>query len=500
MAGPQNAIGAHGNRNMDWTTVLQKRDGHRWELPQDYKSGMNVPGVVFADDKLLQLIREDPCIEQVANVAFLPGIVGHSLAMPDIHWGYGFPIGGVAATRVDEDGVVSPGGVGFDINCGIRLLRTDLTEAEVRPHLKDLVSTLFREIHTGTGAGGRIRLSASEVDKVLKEGGAWAVGRGLGDPDDLEVTEEGGCMAEADPSAVGDRPKARGGPQIGTLGSGNHFLEVQAVDEILDRAAASTMGLTEPGQVTIMIHCGSRGLGHQVCTDSLRVIEAAGRRYGIELPDRQLASVPVSSPEGGEYLRAMNAAANFAWANRQCIAHWARESFEQVLGRSWEDMGMWQVYDISHNMAKIEDHTVDGKSTRLCVHRKGATRSFPAGHPEVPERYRDIGQPVFVPGDMGRYSFLAVGAPKAMEVSFGSTCHGAGRVESRTRAKKLLKGRDIRQELEREGIIVQAKGWASLAEEASIAYKDVADVVRVSEEAGLCRNVARLRPLGVIKG
>ena len=485
---------------MDWTEVLQRKDEQRWELPADYKSGMRVPGMVFADDVLLGLIREDPCIEQVANVAFLPGIVGHSLAMPDIHWGYGFPIGGVAATRVDGDGVVSPGGVGFDINCGIRLLRTDLTESELRPHLRDLVTTLFREIHTGTGPGGRMKLSRQEINKVLEEGGAWAVGRGLGDPDDLEVTEEGGCMDGADADAVGDRPKKRGGPQMGTLGSGNHFLEVQAVDEILDPRAASVMGLTEVGQVTIMIHCGSRGLGHQVCTDSLKIIEAASRRYGIELPDRQLASVPVSSPEGQAYLRAMNASANFAWANRQCIAQWARESSEQVMGRSWADMGMWQVYDVSHNMAKIERYEVDGKQTRLCVHRKGATRSFPAGHPELPERYKDIGQPVFIPGDMGRYSFLAVGAPEAMKVSFGSTCHGAGRVQSRTRAKKVLKGRDIREELEQEGIIVMAKGWASLAEEASMAYKDVADVVRVSEEAGLCRNVARLRPLGVIKG
>ena len=485
---------------MDWTTVLQKLDGDRWQLPQEYKPGMRVPGTLFADDKLLGLIKDDACVEQVANVAFLPGIVGSSMAMPDIHWGYGFPIGGVAATRADGDGVVSPGGVGFDINCGIRLLRTDLTEPEVRPHLKDLVATLFREIHTGTGPGGRLKLSTREIDRVLTEGGAWAVKRGMGDPDDLEVTEEGGCMLEADAAAVGKRPKERGGPQLGTLGSGNHFLEVQAVDEILDPQAASTMGLTHTGQVTIMIHCGSRGLGHQVCTDSLRVIEAAGRRYGIQLPDRQLASVPLSSAEGNQYMDAMRAAANFAWANRQCIAHWARESFEQVLGRSWREMGMWQVYDISHNMAKIEDHKVDGKLTKLCVHRKGATRSFPPGHPDIPERYQEIGQPVLIPGDMGRYSFVAVGDPRAMEVSFGSTCHGAGRVQSRTKAKKLLKGHDIREELELQGIIVMAKGWASLAEEASLAYKDVADVVRVSEQAGLSRNVVRLRPLGVIKG
>ena len=485
---------------MDWTKILKKLDGDRWELPQDYKPEMRVPGLVFADDKLLELIKEDQCLEQVANVATLPGIVGHSMAMPDVHWGYGFPIGGVAATLADEDGVVSPGGVGFDINCGIRLLRTDLTESEVRPHLVDLVDTLFRDIHTGVGSGGRIKLSAGEVDSVLTKGGSWAVERDLGDPDDLEVTEEGGQMSGAEPEAVGERPKVRGGPQLGTLGSGNHFLEVQAVDEIYDSKAGSVMGVTEVGQVTIMVHTGSRGLGHQVCTDSLRVLDAASQRYGIELPDRQLAAAPLSSPEGVEYMIAMRAAANFAWANRQCIVHWARMSFESVFGRSWSDMGMRQVYDVSHNMAKIETHSVKGEPTNLCVHRKGATRSFPPGHPDIPERYREIGQPVFVPGDMGRYSFLAVGVPEAMEVSFGSTCHGAGRVQSRTRARKLLKGRDIRKELEQDGIIARAKGWASLAEEAPIAYKDVADVVRVSENAGLCRNVARLRPLGVIKG
>ena len=485
---------------MDWTRVLEKVDDNSWELPQSHKSGMRVPGRIFADESLLPYIIEDPSVEQVANVAFLPGIVGYSLAMPDIHWGYGFPIGGVAATDVDADGVISPGGVGFDINCGVRLLRTDLTEAEVRPHLRDLVATLFRDIHTGTGEGIRLKLSKKDIDRVLSRGSEWAVSRGLGDADDLQVTEEAGCIQGADPEAMGDRPKARGGSQLGTLGSGNHFLEVQAVDQIFDAEAATVMGIGEVGQVTIMIHTGSRGLGHQVCTDSLKTIEAASKRYGIELPDRQLAAVPLSSREGATYMAAMRAAANFAWANRQCIAHWARQSFEQVFGRSWEEMGMRQVYDVSHNMAKVEDHVVDGKQKRVCVHRKGATRSFPAGHPAIPHRYREIGQPVLIPGDMGRYSFVAVGVPEAMEVSFGSTCHGAGRAESRTRAKKLLKGRDIRQELEEKGIIAMAHGWASLAEEAPQAYKDVEDVVRVADNAGLSRKVARLRPLGVIKG
>ena len=485
---------------MDWTGILQRADDNSWVLPQSYKRGMRVPGKIYADDALLPFIVSDQCVEQVANVAFLPGIVGQSLAMPDIHWGYGFPIGGVAATSVDEGGVVSPGGVGFDINCGVRLLRSDLMESEVRPYLRELVDTLFRDIHTGTGAGNRLKLSSKEIDQVLSEGAAWAVGRDLGDADDLEVTEDNGRIDEGNPDAVGDRPKARGRTQLGTLGSGNHFVEVQAVDEILDPVSASAMGVERAGQVMVMIHTGSRGLGHQVCTDAVRIVDAAARRYGLELPDRQLAAVPVTSPEGTTYLEAMRSAANFAWANRQCIAHWARMSFEQVFGRPWTDMGMKQVYDVSHNMAKIEEHAVDGVQKRLCVHRKGATRSFPPGHPDVPRRYQEIGQPVLIPGDMGRYSFLAVGAPEAMEVSFGSTCHGAGRAESRTRAKKLLKGRDIRRELEDRGIIAKSRGWAGLAEEASLAYKDVADVVRVAENAGLSRNVARLRPLGVIKG
>lgn len=485
---------------MDWTKVLNKIDENTWELPRSYKSGMRVPGRIFTDEKLLSRIVGDPSLEQVANVAHLPGIVGTSLAMPDIHWGYGFPIGGVAATMAEHEGVVSPGGVGFDINCGVRLLRTDLTETEVRPRIRELVAALFRDIHTGTGAGTRLKLGRKEIDKVLRRGARWAVENGYGDADDLDLTEEGGCIDGASAEAVGDRPKTRGGPQLGTLGSGNHFLEVQAVEDILDPGAATAMGIHEVGQITVMIHCGSRGLGHQVCTDSLKTIGAATRRYGLELPDRQLAAVPVSSLEGKTYLAAMRAAANFAWANRQCIAHWTRQSFESVFGRSWEELGMWQVYDVCHNIAKIEEHKVNGKPRRVCVHRKGATRSFPPGHSEIPERYQESGQPVIIPGDMGRYSYLAVGTETAMKKSFGSTCHGAGRAESRTRAKKLLKGRDIRQEMEDKGIIVMARGWSSLAEEASLAYKDVADVVRVADNAGLSRSVARMRPLGVIKG
>ena len=485
---------------MDWTEVLEKSGDNSWVLPQSYKDGMRVPGRIFADDTLLETISQDQALEQVANVAFLPGIVGHSLAMPDIHWGYGFPIGGVAATEVEKGGVVSPGGVGFDINCGVRMLRTDLTESEVRPRLKQLMDTLYRQVPTGLGVGGRLRLDRKDVDRVLLQGARWAVEQGFGEPDDLEVTEDQGCIAGADPQAVGDRPKTRGAPQLGTVGSGNHFLEVQTAAEILDPDAARSLGIRETGQVTVLIHCGSRGLGHQVCTDSLKVIEAVTSRYDIQLPDRQLAAVPVKSPEGQDYLGAMRAAANFAWANRQVLAHWTRLAFEEVFGLSWRQLGMEQVYDVSHNMAKIEDHIVDGRSASLCVHRKGATRAFPPGHPDTPDRYRDVGQPVLVPGDMGRYSFLAVAGPNAMDLSFGSTCHGAGRALSRNKAKKLLKGRDIQQELADQGVVAIGHNWASLAEEAPIAYKDVADVMRVADQAGLARPVVRLRPMGVIKG
>jgi tRNA-splicing ligase RtcB len=485
---------------MAWKDVLKKLEGNRWELPRSYKEGMRVPGMVFADEALLEVIVEDQALEQVANVAFLPGIVGYSLAMPDIHWGYGFPIGGVAATAVDQGGVVSPGGVGFDINCGVRLLRTDLTEDEVRPRLKELVAALFRDIPSGLGSGGRLRVDRQEIDQVLRQGAAWAVKRGFGVAADLEVTEERGCIASADPEEVGERPKTRGAPQLGTVGSGNHFLEVQVVDHVFHPEAAEAMGLSQVGQVAVIIHCGSRGLGHQVCTDFLKVIEAASDRYGFKLPDRQLAAVPVTSPEGQSYMAAMQAAANFAWANRQCLAHWTRITFEQVFGRSWTEMGMHQVYDLSHNMAKLEEHVVDGQPMTLCVHRKGATRAFPAGRPEVPDRYRHLGQPVLIPGDMGRYSFVAVAGPLAMERSFGSTCHGAGRAASRAKAKKLLRGHDLKKELEEQGIIALAHGWASLAEEAPLAYKDVIDVMRVADGAGLSRPVARMRPIGVIKG
>lgn len=482
-----------------WAHILKKVDDWRWEIPTSYKPGMRVPGLVYADERMIRTMGEEQAFDQVANVATLPGIVGKSLAMPDIHWGYGFPVGGVAAFDAEE-GIISPGGVGYDIDCGVRLLRTDLTEADVRPKLEDLVNVLFHTVPSGVGVGGHVKVGMGEIDHVLSNGARWAVGKGYGTDDDLEVIEAGGALAQADPDAVSDAAKQRGRGQIGTLGSGNHFLEVQIVDEIFDGAAASAMGIDGPGQVVVFIHSGSRGLGHQVCTDYLRVAERAGQKHGIHLVDRQLACMPLTSPEGQRYFGAMSAAANFAWANRQLITHWARESFERVFGQSWERLGIRLVYDVAHNIAKLEEYEIDGERRRVCVHRKGATRAFPPGHPEVPARYRHVGQPVFVPGDMGRYSFVAVGTEGAMRESFGSTCHGAGRVLGRKAAVRQLAGRNIAEELRNAGIIVRAQDRSLLAEEASAAYKDVADVVAICQAAGLSRRVARMRPIGVIKG
>ena len=483
----------------NWRQVLKKVDDYRWELPQDYKPGMRVPGLIFADEAMLNLMAEDQAIEQVANVAFLPGIVGYSLAMPDIHWGYGFPIGGVAAMRL-KDGVISPGGVGFDINCGARLLRTDLREDDVRPVLRELVTQLFRDVPAGLGGHGPLRLSHAELDDLMVRGARWMVDRGYGLPEDLEVTESQGCLPGADPAVVSQRARQRGLAQLGTLGSGNHFLEVQVVDTIYDRQAADVFGLEEPGQVVVFFHCGSRGFGHQVCQDYLDVMEKAAKRYDIHLPDRQLACAPIESREGRDYSAAMTAAANFAWANRQCIAHWVRQSFARIFQKQPEELGMRPIYDVAHNIAKVERHRIDGREVTVCVHRKGATRAFPAGHPEIPAAYRPVGQPVLVPGDMGRYSYLAVGTERAMAETWGSTCHGAGRLQSRGAAKRSLKGVDIAARLAEQGIIVRAQDRSALAEEASEAYKDVADVVDVLEKAGISRKVAKMRPLGVIKG
>jgi tRNA-splicing ligase RtcB len=482
-----------------WHGAVKKIDNYRWEIPTSYKAGMTVPGLIFTSEAMLSHIWEEQVFQQVANVAFLPGIVGHSLAMPDIHWGYGFAIGGVAGTRI-QDGVVSPGGVGFDINCGVRLLWTNLTEEEVRPKIKQIVAELFTSIPSGVGSTGKLRVTEKELDEIMVKGSRWAVEKGFGDAADIIATEESGCMKGADPDKVSKKAKQRGIPQLGTLGSGNHFLEVAVVDEIYNRNAAKVMGINEVGQVLVWIHTGSRGFGHQVCTDYVASLGQAVKKYGINLPDRQLACAPVQSPEGKDYLAAMAGAANYAWTNRQCITHWTRESFIKVLGKSRKELGLEQVYDVAHNIAKIEQHTVNGKKTTLCVHRKGATRAFPAKHPDIPPIYRDIGQPVLIPGDMGRCSYVALGTETAMKETFGSTCHGAGRVQSRSAAKRSLRGADVAQALAARGIIVKASSMGSLAEEASEAYKDVSEVVDVTHKAGISLKVVKSVPMGVIKG
>jgi len=482
-----------------WREILKKIDDYRWEIPTSYKEGMSVPGRIFASESMLDHIWEEHAFEQVANVAFLPGIVRYSLAMPDIHWGYGFPIGGVAATRV-KDGVVSPGGVGFDINCGVRLVRTNLTEEEVRAKIEQLVIELFNNIPSGLGSEGKIKASRKELDEVMVEGSRWAVERGYGLPEDIVATEESGCMKGARADKVSDKAKKRGLPQLGTLGSGNHFLEVAVVDEIYDRDAAKVMGIEDLGQVLLLIHTGSRGFGHQICSDYVELLGQAVKKYGIDLPDRQLACAPIESPEGKDYLAAMAGAANYAWTNRQFILHWARESFADVFGKSQAELGMRQIYDVCHNIAKIEKYDINGKLEELCVHRKGATRAFPAGHPDIPDAYRGIGQPVLIPGDMGRYSFVALGTEVAMAETFGSTCHGAGRLKSRGAAKRSLKGAAVARSLAAKGITVKAGSMASLAEEAPQAYKDVSEVVEIAHQAGISRKVVKTKPIGVIKG
>ncbi len=481
------------------TVKARRLDEYRWEISQDQIAGMLVPARIYATDELMQEMHDDPALQQVANVACLPGIVARSMAMPDFHYGYGFPIGGVAATRVDE-GVVSPGGVGYDINCGVRLLRTNLSEQQVRPKLNDIVAALFAAVPAGVGSRGKISVAQAELDAVLTQGARWAVSRGYGVEDDVELCEENGCMEGADPSCVGDRAHKRGRPQLGTLGSGNHFLEVQVVDEIYDPSAAQVMGILEPGQVTLMIHTGSRGLGHQVCDDYLEKMQAAMRKYDIRLPDRELACAPVESPEAKAYLSGMACAANYAWANRQCITHRVREAFAEVLGAGPEKLGLEMVYDVAHNIAKIETHMVNGEPVSLCVHRKGATRAFGPGAEDVPARYRDIGQPVIVPGDMGTASYLLVGTERAMTDTFGSTCHGAGRRLSRRAALRRKQSGQVFSELRQQGITVQAAGKRTLAEEMPEAYKDIDLVVEACQGADISRKVCRFRPLGVTKG
>jgi tRNA-splicing ligase RtcB (3'-phosphate/5'-hydroxy nucleic acid ligase) len=474
---------------------LRKLDPYRWLVPRSTREGMRTDALIYADEHLLGQILGDLSIEQAMNVAFLPGIVGRSLAMPDIHQGYGFPIGGVAATDC-RDGVISPGGVGFDINCGVRLLASSLQRDEVTPLLRELVNQLFRDVPAGTGSEGSVSCSFQELDQVLERGAAWVVERGFGEPADLEFCEDSGAMRGADHKKVSDRAKQRGRTQIGTLGSGNHFLEVQYVERILEPETAERFGL-HLNQVVVLIHCGSRGLGHQVCTDFLKVMDEAMPRYSISLPDRQLACVPLRSPEAKDYLAAMAASANFAWANRQAITHFTRAAFHKVLG---EGVQLRVVYDIAHNIAKRERHSAGNGERDVLVHRKGATRSFPAGAPEVPAAYRDVGQPVLIPGSMGTASYVLVGTARAMAETFGTVCHGAGRAMSRTAAKK---GRDARIEikkLEDQGIILRSETRAGILEEVPEAYKNVDEVVDVVHNAGLARKVARLRPIGVIKG
>lgn len=475
---------------------LEKLDACRWRIP--CQGGMRTDGIIYASEKLLSDILKDNAPQQVENVAHLPGIVGASMAMPDIHWGYGFPIGGVAAFDLKE-GVISPGGVGYDINCGVRLLRTNLTAEEVKPRLRGLLETIFSTVPAGVGKSGRIRISRKELEKVLVEGSRWAVRQGYGREEDLAHTEEEGSLAGADPGSISDRAYERGLPQIGTLGAGNHFLELQKVDEIFDPQAADLMGLFE-GQLVVMIHSGSRGLGYQVCDDAVKSLGRAVQRYNISIPDRQLACAPVNSPEGKVYFGGMAAAANYAWANRQAMMHWVREAFEKVFGLGAEKLGLDLVYDVAHNIAKFEEHEVEGKRVKLCVHRKGATRAFPPGHPDVPEAYRSVGQPVIIPGDMGTASYLLVGTQRAMQQTFGSTCHGAGRVWSRSHAMREISGHEVKTRLEKEGILVLSTSTKTLAEETPEAYKDVDEVVEVAHSAGISKKVARMRPVGVIKG
>ena len=479
---------------------LEKIDNYRWKIPSSYKPGMKVPGLIFASEALLPGILNDKAPEQVANVAFLPGIVKYSLAMPDIHWGYGFSIGGVAATDPQAHGVISPGGVGYDINCGVRLLRSDLRKEDLKPRLEDLINSLFGNIPCGVGSSGNIRVNDKEESEIFLKGAGWAVQKGYGVKEDLEYTEDSGCIKGADPDKVSDRAYERGRKQSGTLGSGNHFLEIQVVDEIFDEKIAASYGIFK-GQISVMIHSGSRGLGYQVCDDYVKSMVRCLGKYNINVPDRQLACAPIDSPEGKAYLSAMKCAANYAWANRQCLMYLARMVFEKVFNKSWSSLGLNLVYDVAHNIAKMERHKVDGKEKILCVHRKGATRAFPPGHQDLPERYKKTGQPVIIPGDMGSCSYVLSGAQGAMEETFGSTCHGAGRCMSRSAAIKKCSGRRIDRELfEKSGIIVRAKGRSTLAEEAPEAYKDVEAVVDVVHKAGISKKVARMKPLGVIKG
>ncbi len=479
---------------------VERIDANRWRIPRSSRPDMRVDGIIYANDRLIEGAIRDGGANQVANVATLPGIVSASMAMPDIHWGYGFPIGGVAATDIAAGGVISPGGVGYDINCGVRLLRTDLdAQADVRPRLKVLVDQLFRDVPVGVGVGGEFEFGHAQMRHILNEGARYLLELGLASQEDIDATESSGAIEGADADAVSSEAYKRGFDQCGTLGSGNHFAEVQFVERIFDEDLAAALGL-ELGKATIMIHSGSRGLGHQVCTDAIHDMRNVPAKLGIVLPDRQLVCAPVETPEGQKYLAAMRAAANFAWSNRQLLAAQVRRTLARFFGQSEESLGLRQVYDVAHNVAKMETHVVEGRQVQLCVHRKGATRAFPPGHPELAPKFQATGQPVLIPGDMGRASYVLVGTQGAMEQTFGSTCHGAGRTLSRTAAIHLAKGRRIDKELEAEGIFARARGRTGLAEEQPAAYKDIDEVINCVSDAGLSRKVARLKPMGVIKG
>jgi tRNA-splicing ligase RtcB len=479
---------------------LEKLDDYSWRIPK-YKPGMRVPGLVLADKGLLEKMQTDRTLEQCVNVTHLPGIYKHAITLPDGHEGYGFPIGGVAATDYEE-GVISPGGVGYDINCGVRLLTTNLSEKDVRPKLAQLANTIFENVPAGLGSRRNdFKVTMSDLDRLSAGGVGWVIEQGLGWAEDGEHCEEGGCMKNANPNKVSSTAKSRGLQQVGTLGSGNHFLEVQKVDKILDPRVAKTFGIEHEGQVTTMIHCGSRGFGHQICSDYLRVMERAVQKYGIALPDRELACAPGKTQEAEDYFQAMACAVNYAFANRQSIMHWVRQSFKQVFKQDPEKFGLKLVYDVAHNIAKIEEHAVDGGvRKKVWIHRKGATRAFPPGHAEIPADYRSAGQPVLIPGSMGTSSWLLVGTDKAMDVSFGSTAHGAGRMMSRTAAKRNYWGADIKRSLEQRGIVVRSASSVVLAEEADPAYKNVDAVAEVSDKVGIATKVARFVPLAVVKG
>lgn len=470
-----------------------------WEVPQDYQHGMKVPARIYADEDLLAKMRTDRTIQQCVNVAHLDGIQKYSITMPDGHEGYGFPIGGVAATDYDE-GLISPGGVGYDINCGVRLIRTNLTEEQVRPSLAKLVDTIFNFIPSGLGSKGQIKLTPMELDKAVTDGLDWAIDKGYAWPEDPRTIEEEGCMEAADPSKISNNARSRGAPQLGSLGSGNHFIEIERANKIFDKLVAQRFGITKEGQILVLIHTGSRGYGHQTCSDYLKVMERAIGKYNIRLPDRELAACPSKSPEAEDYIAAMSAACNFAWVNRQMITHWARQAFEKVFQKQADAMDMKIVYDVCHNVAKVETHNIDGQPAKVIVHRKGATRSFPPEHPDVPAEYRNVGQPVLIPGSMGTSSWVLVGTPRAMELSFGTTAHGAGRFMSRSAAKRKWRGGDLKKTLESRGIVIRAASMEVLAEEAPDAYKDVDRVAEVSHQLGIGTKVVRMTPIGVAKG